>query len=60
MYEVKMRYKDVEHNTDPFSFRCEKFNIANNSYTFENVFMDNFLISDMEISNDDIALIRIN
>ncbi len=59
MYEVKMKYMDVENNGDSFRFRCEKFNIENNIYKFENIFIDEFIISDMEVNNEDIALIKI-
>ena len=60
MYEVQMRYMNVEHNSDPFNFSCEKFKIENNNYTFENVFINDFILSDIEISKEDIALIKIN
>ena len=50
---------DVENNGDSFRFRCEKFNIENNIYKFENIFIDEFIISDMEVNNEDIALIKI-
>ncbi|CEH33032.1 hypothetical protein [Romboutsia lituseburensis] len=60
MYEVQMRYIDFEINKSPFSFRCEKFNIRNNYYRFENVFIDNFIISYLEVNDEDIALIKIN
>ena len=55
-----MRYMNVEHNSDPFNFSCEKFKIENNNYKFENVFINDFILSDIEISNEDIALIKIN
>ena len=59
MYEVKMKYMDMENNEDLFSFRCEKFNIEDNIYKFENIFIDEFIISDMEVNNQDVALISI-
>lgn len=59
MYEVQMRCMHSENNGNPFNFRCEKFNIENNQYKFENIFIDDFIISDMEVSNEDIALIKI-
>ena len=59
MYEVQMRCMHSENNGNPFSFRCEKFNIENNQYKFENIFIDDFIISDMEVNNEDIALIKI-
>jgi len=59
MYEVQMKYIYLENNGNPFSFRCEKFNIEDNQYKFENIFIDDFIISDMEVSNEDIALIKI-
>lgn len=59
MYEVKMKYMDTENEGDLFRFICEKFNIENNIYKFENILTDKFIISDMEVNNEDIALIKI-
>lgn len=58
MYEVNMKYMD-ENNLNNFNFTCEKFNIDNNGYKFENIIIDNFKITDLEINNEDIASIRI-
>lgn len=58
MYEVQMRYVDKD-NCDLFNFRCESFNINNDGYTFENITVNNFNIVDLEVSNDEIALIKI-
>ncbi|MGL6107701.1 hypothetical protein [Romboutsia sp.] len=58
MYEVQMKYMD-EHNQDLFNFTCESFNIDNNGYRFENITMNNFKILDLEVNNEDIALIKI-
>ena len=59
MYEVKIKYVDL-FNKDILNFTCESFNISNDGYTFENITMDNFILNDLEVSNEDIALIRIN
>ena len=53
-----MKYMD-ENNLNNFNFRCEKFNIDNNGYKFENITIDNFQISDLEVNNEDIASISI-
>lgn len=58
MYEVKMKYMD-ESNLNMFNFKCEKFNIDSNGYKFENIIMDNFMITDLEVNNEDIASIMI-
>lgn len=58
MYEVQMKYMD-ENNQELFNFTCENFNINNNGYIFENITMNNFKIVDLEVNNEDIALIRI-
>ena len=58
MYEVNMKYMD-ENNLNNFNFRCEKFNIDNNGYKFENITIDNFQIRDLEVNNEDIASISI-
>lgn len=59
MYEVQMKYIDVNDIDTPLMFRCENFNVSDNGYKFEKILMDNFEISDLEVSNKDIALIRI-
>lgn len=58
MYEVQMRYMN-ENNSDLFSFTCEKYDIANNFYRFENIVMDNFRLMHLEVNNEDIAVIKI-
>lgn len=58
MYEVQMRYMN-ENNPDLFSFTCEKYNIDNDCYRFENIVMDNFRLIDLEVNNEDIAVIKI-
>lgn len=59
MYEVQMKYINVEESDNPFAFKCESFSVGNNGYRFENILMDNFIIGDLEVNNDDIALIKI-
>lgn len=58
MYEVQMKYLDTNYN-NLLNFRCEKFNIGDSGYKFENIVMENFTISDLEVNNEDIALIKI-
>lgn len=55
MYEVQMKYV----NENPFDFKCESFRVDDNGYKFENIMMDNFIITDLEVNNDDICLIKI-
>ena len=40
-------------------FTCENFNINDKGYKFENITMDNFILNDLEVNNEDIALIKI-
>lgn len=54
-----MKYIDINDVDTPINFRCENFNIHNNGYRFEHILMDNFILSDLEVSNEDIALIKI-
>ncbi len=58
MYEVQMKHMNVE-NGDTMNFTCEGFTIDNNGYRFENILMDNFQINDFEVSNEDVAMIKI-
>ena len=58
MYEVEMKYADL-FNVDTLNFTCENFNINDNGYKFENITMDNFILNDLEVNNEDIALIKI-
>lgn len=59
MYDVQMKYADL-FDLDVLNFTCERVNISAKGYKFENIMMDNFIINDLEINNEDIALIRIN
>ena len=58
MYDVKMKYVDL-FNEDTLNFTCERFNINKRGYKFENITMNNFILNDLEVSNEDIALIKI-
>lgn len=58
MYDVKMKYVDL-FNEDTLNFTCESFNINKRVYKFENITMNNFILNDLEVSNEDIALIKI-
>lgn len=59
MYEVLMKYMNRGNNDSPFEFKCENFSVQNNVYKFENILIDDFIISDLEVNNEDIALIKI-
>jgi len=58
MYKVEMKYADL-FNVDTLNFTCENFNIDENGYKFENITMDNFILNDLEVYKEDIALIKI-
>ena len=58
MYDVKIKYVDL-FNEDILNFTCESFNINKCVYKFENITMNNFILNDLEVSNEDIALIKI-
>ena len=58
MYDVKMKYVDL-FNEDTLNFTCERFNINKRGYKFENITMNNFILNDLEVSNEDITLIKI-
>ena len=58
MYDVEMKYVDL-FNEDTLNFTCESFDINKNGYKFENITMDNFILNDLEVSTEDIALIKI-
>lgn len=58
MYDVKMKYVDL-FNEDTLNFTCESFNINKRVYKFENITMNNFILNDLEVSNEDITLIKI-
>lgn len=59
MYEVQMKYLDRYDDISPVMFTCEKYNIDDNGYKFENIQMENFVLSDLEVNKEDIALMRI-
>lgn len=59
MYDVQMKYINIGDNDSVFAFKCENFSFQNNGYKFENILMDDFIISDLEVNNEDIALIKI-
>lgn len=54
-----MKYMNRGNNDSPFEFKCENFSVQNNVYKFENILIDDFIISDLEVNNEDIALIKI-
>lgn len=54
-----MKYMNIGDNDGPFAFKCDNFSVQNNGYRFENILIDNFIISDLEVNNEDIALIKI-
>ena len=61
-YEIteveKIKYVDL-FNEDILNFTCESFNINKCGYKFENITMNNFILNDLAVSNEDIALIKI-
>lgn len=59
MYEVQMKYLDRYDDLSPVKFTCEKFNIDDSGYIFENIQMENFILGNLEVSKEDIALMRI-
>ena len=59
MYEVQMKYLDRYDDISPVMFTCEKYNIDDNWYKFENIQMENFVLSDLEVNKEDIALMKI-
>lgn len=59
MYEVQMKYSDRYDDFTSVKFTCEKFDINNNGYKFKNIQMENFILSDLEVNKEDIALMKI-
>lgn len=59
MYEVQMKYLDKYDDCLPVMFTCENFDIYDFGYRFENIQMDNFILADLEVNKDDIALMKI-
>ena len=59
MYEVQMKYLDRYDDISPVMFTGEKYNIDDNGYKFENIQMENFVLSDLEVNKEDIALMKI-
>lgn len=59
MYEVQMKYLDRYDDISPVMLTCEKYNIDDNGYKFENIQMENFVLSDLEVNKEDIALMKI-
>ncbi len=59
MYEVEMKYLSNIENDLPVNFKCENFDIGIDGYKFNNILMDNFKITDLEVNNEDIASIMI-
>ena len=59
MFEVKMKYMNNIESYDILNFKCEKFDIGNSGYKFENILMENFKLNDLEVNNEDIASIMI-
>lgn len=59
MYEVLMKYINIDDNNSMFTFKCENFSVKSDGYKFKNILMDDFIISDIEVNNEDIALIKI-
>ena len=54
-----MKYLDRYDDISPVMFTCEKYNIDDNGYKFENIQMENFVLSDLEVNKEDVALMKI-
>ncbi|XTR38245.1 hypothetical protein ACQQ2T_02415 [Paraclostridium tenue] len=59
MYRVQLKYLDINSEENPIIFDCQYFDFDSNKYNFKNVVLSNFIINDLEVSNEDIALIKI-
>lgn len=59
MYRVQLKYIELNSIDSPIVFDCQQFEFRDNSYQFINIIMNNFYIRDLEVSNEDIALIKI-
>ncbi|MEG1311225.1 MAG: hypothetical protein RSD47_04370 [Romboutsia sp.] len=51
--------KCLNENNNILNFTCEKFNVENRGYRFENIIIKNFKISEFEVNSEDVALIKI-
>ena len=56
MYEVEMKYSDL---FNVYKEKNQNHPINDKGYKFENITMDNFILNDLEVNNEDIALIKI-
>ena len=59
MYRVQLKYLDVNSEENPIIFDCQYFSFDSIKYNFKNVVMSNFIINELEVRNEDIALIKI-
>ncbi|MEG2985403.1 MAG: hypothetical protein RR835_11930 [Peptostreptococcaceae bacterium] len=59
MYRVKLKYIDVNELNSIIIFDCEQFNIDYDKYQFKNIVTSQFILTDLEVDNKDIALIKI-
>jgi len=59
MYKVEMKYLDKYDESSLLNFTCDKFDIKDDAYKFENIQMDNFVLSDLEVDKNSIALMKI-
>ncbi|MDU1539048.1 MAG: hypothetical protein E6902_05450 [Paeniclostridium sordellii] len=55
MYRVQLKYLDINSEENPIMFDCQYFDFDSNKYNFKNIVMSNFIINDLEVSNEDIA-----
>lgn len=59
MYEVEMKYLDKYDDSSLLNFTCDNFHIGEDVYKFENIQMENFILSDLEVDKNSIALMKI-
>ena len=60
MYNIKMKYLNQENMNENNNFKCEKFAVSEDGYRFETIMTENFIIPELEIKKEDIAMIRVN
>ena len=58
MYKVEMKYLD-KYDESSLNFTCDNFAIEDESYKFENIQMENFILSSLEIDKNSIAVMKI-
>lgn len=59
MYRVKLKYIYSGELDSLITFDCEHFSIDCEKYKFKNIVTSQFVLTDLEVNNKDIALIKI-